>query len=100
MKLIKGNLILEKNKDITDFESLGFKFNWHTDYYLNGLTAEAFGITLGFYSWLDNLNCCLSYGSIDGMCNLQFKIKSKKDLNKVIKFGKSLIEISKLELIK
>jgi len=61
MELLANGQVKMTDDDLEAMKARGFSVNMHTDYYTNGISVLGIGgahdYEVGFYNWLDNLDC-------------------------------------------
>jgi len=89
MKIVEfGKVKIDKEKDIPMFEEMGCKIDWHTPYYLNGITASFGTFQVGFHNWLDGADIWIG--------NKEVKLKSMREVRDIISLMKALINTNRM----
>lgn len=70
----------------------GWNVSFHTDYYLNTISAEVKGFVIGFCSWMDNLTAYIDNGEYQEI----IKIKSREQLDKFLQLIESTMQFSNI----
>jgi hypothetical protein len=60
MKVIDNRVGMTREELDAIIETNRFHVMEHTPYYMNGIIAECAGISLGFYNWLEGMDCFAS----------------------------------------
>lgn len=69
----------------------GWNVSFHTDYYLNTISAEIKGFSIGFGSWMDNLTAYIDNGEYQEI----IKIESREKLDNFLQIIESTMQFSK-----
>ena len=70
----------------------GWTVSFHTDYYLNTISAEVKGFVIGFGSWMDNLTAFIETNEYQEI----IKIKSREQLDKFLQLIESTMQFSNI----
>ena len=70
----------------------GWTVSFHTDYYLNTISAEVKGFIIGFGSWMDNLTAFIETNEYQEI----IKIKSREQLDKFLQLIESTMQFSNI----
>jgi hypothetical protein len=70
----------------------GWTVSFHTDYYLNTISAEIKQFSIGFASWMDNLTAYIDYGEYQEI----IEIKSREQLDKFLQLIESTMQFSNI----
>ncbi len=88
MKIVEYGLVeLDKTTDIPMFKDMGCDIDWHTDYYINGITATFGDFRVGFHNWIVSADVWIG--------DKQVQMTSMEDCRAVIKMMEAIITLNK-----
>ena len=99
MKLINGKVSCTQ-KELQELKDRGFNVSMHTEYYTNGIVANAHGFSFGFFNWLDNLEFFMNsqeVGYYSDAYQVRLFINSQEDLDKCLNLMDALVSIKHLK---
>ena len=99
MKLINGKVSCTQ-KELQELKDRGFNVSMHTEYYTNGIVANAHGFSFGFFNWLDNLEFFMNsqeVGFYSDSYQVRLFINSQEDLDKCLNLMDALVSIKHLK---
>jgi len=88
-----------KKDDALKLQELGWRVSFHTDYYYNAISGNFKGLEIGFGGWEGNLDISIStpeVGYYSDCWQETIKVNSQEDLDKLVAFIHSMIELSKI----
>lgn len=99
MKLINGKVVCTQD-ELQKLKDRGFDVSMHTEYYTNGIVANAHGFSFGFYNWLDNLEFFMDsqeVGYYSDSYQVRLSVKTQEDLDKCLNLMDALVAIKHMK---
>lgn len=94
MKVVNGGVSMTK-AEVDALEAEGFLVSWHTPYYLNHIKVKSSVMdsdgnhfTIGFYNWLDNLDCYIGDDKIT--------VRDKAHLKEILKLMRAFKKVNEM----